>query len=189
MKVTILSGSVRLERQSHKVALYVETQLKHRGVETDVIDLAAEPLPIFGDPSMENSTVESRVKELGARLNRADALIFVTPEYHGSFSGVIKNALDYYWAEFQRKAIGVIAASSGKMGGINASSQLQHVVLSLGAYPVPMKLLVPEVHLAFDEGHQPVNERLVQSTEKFLTEFMWYAGAIHEKKLTELAEA
>ena len=187
MKIAILLGSIRAERQSHKVAQYLEKKLNDFGLETDLIDLALDPLPLMGEIVTQDEHVRSRIEKLGKRLNQAQAIILVTPEYHGSFSGALKNALDFYWAEFQRKAIGVVATSSGKMGGINASTQLQHVVLSLGAYPLPVKLLVPEIHLAFNEQDEAVNERFISSTEKFVTEFLWYADAINAKKSREKA--
>jgi azobenzene reductase len=90
--------------------------------------------------------------------------------------------LDYYWAEFKHKPMGVIATGSGRMGGINASTQMQHVILSLGAYPVPYKLLVPQIQHAFDEQMQPVNAELVKGTGRFLDEFLWFANAIVQAK-------
>jgi azobenzene reductase len=94
----------------------------------------------------------------------------------------LKNTLEYFWDEFSRKPIGVATASSGKMGGINASSQLQHVILSLGAYPAPLKLLVPEIETALDESFIPQNKKVVQSAERFLDELLWFADSLYQKK-------
>lgn len=184
MRVAILTGSVRPERQSHKVAYYLKKQLQERNIETDLIDMRYNPLPIFGSESYTDrqSDYETTISNLSERLQNVDAIIIVSPEYHGSFSGVLKNALDYFWDEFSKKPIGVAAASSGKMGGINASSQLQHVILSLGAYPVPLKLLVPEIDGALNEEYEPQNERLRKSAQKFLDEFLWFTEAVNEKK-------
>lgn len=174
MKVTILLGSVREERQSHRLAYYLQNKLLAKGTETALIDLMQQALPIFGQRGGDEKNVEPIRQSLAA----SDALLFVTPEYHGSFSGVLKNALDYYWPEFSKKTIAVAAASGGKMGGINASTQLQHVILSLGAYPLPLKLLIPEIHKAFDDTFTPMNESVAKSTDSFLTEFLWFAEAI-----------
>lgn len=124
MKITIVLGSVRKERQSFRLAYYLQQRLLEKRIGTDLIDLAKTPLPVFGQEVRE----EAHVEPMGLQLQQSDALIFVTPEYHGSFSGALKNALEYYWEEFYRKPIGVATASGGKMGGINASSQLQHVI-------------------------------------------------------------
>ncbi|MBC9797679.1 NADPH-dependent FMN reductase [Sinomicrobium weinanense] len=181
MKTTIVLGSVRNERQSHQLARYIQQQLANKGIGTDLVDLSETPLPIFGQQGADTTHVASIRKQ----LEQGDALIFVSPEYQGSFSGALKNMIDYYKPEFQQKPIGVATASSGKMGGINASSQLQHVILSLGAYPLPRKLLVPEIHQAFDDNLSPINDSITDHTHKFLEEFLWYADAIYRKKKAE----
>ena len=183
MKTAILSGSVRNGRHSHKIAYYLERQLEDRGIKADLIDLRENPLPVFGEPTGQNDQLPGHVRDLGRRLDQADAILLVTPEYHGSFSGALKNALDYFWSEFSKKPIGVATASAGRMGGINASTQLQHVILSLGAYALPAKLIVPEISNAFyDESYEPRNERIIKSTNKFLDEFLWLAEAVYLKK-------
>lgn len=182
MKIAILLGSARIGRQSHKVARYLSNELVKRGFDTDLIDLAEDPLPLLEDKAGQNPDEVEQRRKVSRRLSVADALLFVSPEYHGSFSGVLKNALDYFWSEFQKKPIGVATVSSGKMGGINASTQLQHVILSLGAYPLPLKLLVSEVHTAFDNEFNIVREQLTSSAGRFLDEFTWFAEAITEKK-------
>lgn len=96
MKIAILLGAVRPGRQSHKAAYYLGKLLKEHDVEADVIDLLKTPLPVFGSHD-DNPVAGKVVENIRLRLEEADALIFVTPEYQGSFSGALKNALDYYW--------------------------------------------------------------------------------------------
>jgi len=184
MKIAILLGAIRQGRQSHKAAYYLAKLLKEHDAETDVIDLLKTPLPVFGTHD-EAPGAGNMVESIRLRLEDADALIFVTPEYQGSFSGALKNALDYYWAEFKRKPIGVVTASTGKMGGINASTQLQHVILSLGAFPLPAKLLISGIQEAFDENYAPMNDAIVKQTHQFVDEFLWFAEALHQKKAAE----
>jgi azobenzene reductase len=183
MKVAIILGSIRIGRQTHNIAYYAEQKLKERGVETFMIDLADHPLPFMDERTARPETETEEIAAMGTHLREADAILLVTPEYHGSFTGVLKNALDYYWSEFARKPMGVIATGSGRMGGINASTQLQHVILSLGAYALPFKLLIPEVQHAFDEHMQPLREDVVKNTRRFLDEFMWFASAIVQYRM------
>lgn len=185
MKTAILLGSVREGRQSHRAAYYVAGALEKRGIETDLIDLAKTPLPILGAPVENDPELKNNKNEISGKLMAADAFIFVTPEYHGSLSGVLKNAIDHFWEEFQKKTVGVVAASAGRMAGINASTQLQHVILSLGAFPMPLKLLIPKIQNAFDEKFQPQDEKIVANTEKFLDEFLWLSDALVQKKKAE----
>ncbi len=187
MKISILLGSVREGRQSHKVAYFLKKKIKQQNIEADLIDLAEEPLPIMGRRDENESGVEHRISQISNRLDESDGIILVTPEYHGSFSGALKNALDYFTPEFRKKPVGVVAASAGGMAGINASSQLQHVILSMNAFPMPLKFLVPEIHQSFNEEYEPENEKIVAVGDKFLSEFIWFTDALQQKKIKEEA--
>ena len=178
MRVALLLGSIRVGRQTHKIAYYLENRLKERGVETDMIDLLHYQLPLMEERAGRNPEQLPVVAEVGEKLKEADAMLLITPEYHGTFSGVLKNAIDYYWNELKKKPVGVVTATGGKMGGINASTQLQHVILSMGSFPLPQKLLVPNVENSIDEEYNPLNEEVVNNSKKFLDEFLWFAEAI-----------
>lgn len=182
MKVAILLGSVRMGRQTHKAAYYLKKKLENRKIKTDLIDLAEEPLPLLKERVGHHPDPPENAVDISERLNEADALLLVTPEYHGSVSGVLKNAIDYFWSEFQKKPIGVVAASAGGFGGINASTHLQQIILGVGAYPMPLNLLVPRIHQAFNDSFEPQNENIIKSTENFLDEFLWFADALHQKR-------
>lgn len=182
MKIAIIIGSIRQGRQSQKIAHYLQHKLQANGSNIDLIDLAATPLPMLEERVGKHPQLPAEVQELSHRLHAADAVIMVTPEYHGSFSGVLKNALDYFYSEFSKKAIGIVTVSAGKFGGINAATQLQQVILSLGAFPLPTKLLVPEVYGAFNEAQELTNELTIRSAQRFIDDFQWFASAIYEKK-------
>lgn len=184
MKIAILSGSVREERQSHKVSYFLKRVLEKRNVEADLIDLAKEPLPIMGQNGNDSKT-EQHIRQISRRLQESDAILLVTPEYHGSFSGVLKNALDHFTPEFQKKPVGVAAASAGRMAGINASNHVQHVILSMDAFPLPLKFLVPEIHLSFNDNFEPQNEAIETSADAFLDEFLWFSDALYQKRVKE----
>ncbi|MEO0471661.1 MAG: NAD(P)H-dependent oxidoreductase, partial [Bacteroidota bacterium] len=138
MNIAIISGSVRSGRHSHKVATYLHQQLSLRdGIKVDLMDLHTWQLPILENRWKKLDNPPSNLVNFSASLQTADGLIFVSPEYHGSYTGVLKNAVDHYWHEFHRKPIGVVATGSGKFGGINASTEMQQLILSLGAFPMP----------------------------------------------------
>jgi azobenzene reductase len=185
MKFAIILGSIRIGRQSHKIAYYLERMIRQKGIDVAMIDLAEHPLPMMEEDNGRLRSPADDISIIGIQLKEADGMILVSPEYHGSFSGVLKNALDFYWAEFKKKPIGVVTTGSGKMGGINASGQMQHVVLSLGAYPLPTKLLIPEIQHAFNDKYEPLREDIVKNSERFLNEFIWFADAIATAKLAE----
>ncbi len=185
MKVAILIGSIRKGRQSQKAAYLIEKKLKERGAEVDIIDLAETSLPMLEERADRDPQVAPEVIAVGKRLSVSDSVILLSPEYHGSYTGVLKNALDYYRAEFQKKPIGVIAVSSGKMAGINASVQMQHLVLSMGAYALPQKFLVPDINNTIDEQGNTEVAALQAQADKFTDEFVWLTQAIVNAKNTQ----
>jgi azobenzene reductase len=179
MKLIILLGSVREGRQSHKIATYLLRRLEAEpGTTPELVDLKAQPLPIFESRWQQDDAPQEALASLGERLQAADAMIFVSPEYHGSYTGVLKNAVDHYWGEFARKPIGVVATGAGQFGGLNASTEMQQLVLSIGAFPMPLKLLVPRIKHAFDENDELIDEKSRELTEKFVNEFLWFSRAI-----------
>lgn len=159
MKIALLLGSIRQGRHSHKAAYHLSQCLQqHPQVsQVHIWDLATHPLPLMDTPA----STDTNVVMLQQLLQAADGVVLVSPEYHGSYTGVLKNALDYLGGNFKAKPIAVLCTGSGKMGGINASVQLQHLILSMGCYPMPQKLLVPFVDQAFDEANQQPNDAIL----------------------------
>jgi NAD(P)H-dependent FMN reductase len=188
MNIVIISGSTRIGRLSHKASIELQKRFAKRGISTEIIDLSEYRFPILEETAKKHQNPPEGLKEFAQKLDEADAMIFVSPEYHGSYSGALKNAIDYVWKEFDKKPIGVVTATTGKFGGVNASTQMQLLVLSLGAFPMPYKLLVPFVDEAFDENGILVSESTAKSFEKFINEFLWFAEAIVNQKATQKAK-
>ena len=185
MKIVIILGSVREGRQSNKVSNELaKIFLTKTKASIEILDLASYNLPLMTEKISKMPQAPEALLTFADKVNQADALIFVSPEYNGTYTGVFKNAIDYLFKEFHRKPIGVVSVASGKMGGINCSLQLQHLVLSLGAYPMPLKLLVPFVQNAFDADENLIEEGLIKSFDAFTNEFLWFAEAIVKHKQT-----
>ncbi|TAH21446.1 MAG: NADPH-dependent oxidoreductase [Cytophagales bacterium] len=178
MNIVIISGSTRTGRLSHQATVELHRRMALQGISAEIIDLAEYNLPMLEDTASKHKNPPPLLATFAQKLDAADAMVFVSPEYHGSYSGALKNALDYVWKEFSKKPIGVVTATTGKFGGINASTQMQLLILSLGAFPMPYKLLVPDVDKAFDASGTLTNETTAKSFEKFISEFMWFAKAI-----------
>ncbi len=186
MNILIISGSVRAGRKSHDVAVELQKRfISHGMVDTHILDLAAYNLPVLEEKFIAGRDMPAGLAEIQQKLDKAEAMVFLSPEYHGSYSGALKNALDYFWKEFTRKPIGVVAVASGKYGGINASTEMQQLVLSLGGFPLPYKLLIPMVQNAFDENGRITDEMLSKNFDKFVTEYAWFAEALADRKAKE----
>jgi azobenzene reductase len=184
LNTVIISGSIRKGRQTHKVSIELHKRLIDAGYSnTQILDIATYNIPVAEERFGKLETPLTEINTTQKILDSADAMIFVSPEYHGSYSGALKNFLDYFWKEFLRKPIAVASVSTGRFGGINASTEMQQLVLSLGAYAMPQKLIVSTIHNSIDETGDVKDEFLDTNIKKFISEYTWFAEAIAEKKL------
>jgi NAD(P)H-dependent FMN reductase len=126
IRIGIILGSTRPGRRGEQVARWVlEAASKRDDADFELIDLADYPLPHLDEPlppSMGNYQ-NPHTQDWAAVIARFDGFIFVTPEYNHSTSGVLKNAIDYLYAEWNNKAMGVV--SYGAVGGARAAEHLR----------------------------------------------------------------
>lgn len=188
MNLTIVSASTRIGRKSHRVALGLEKFLQGiENLDVTVADLARYPIPLFEEVVTNHPQPSPVMLELGGILHQSDAFLFVTPEYNGTYTPALKNMVDSYnKTEFSRKAIGIVTATTGGMGGMRAAMQMQQLIPALFAFASPHMLLVPHLTQKFDEDGNLTDENFRKSLDNFTKEFLWLAEAVHEKKAKEL---
>ena len=175
MKITIISSSTRMDRVSHRIALALEKQISRIGHEAIVIDLLELKLPLFSERYARVPDKPKGWTETMDILLASDGIIFLTPEYNGSFSSGLKNFIDVFAKKgFRGKPIGVATGSSGSMGGIRAAYQLQQVILSLFAYPQPQMLTVGEMQHRFDETGEIIDEDFRPHFESYVNKFIQF---------------
>ena len=107
------------------------------GFTVEVLDLAEIGLPMLDEPNhprLGNYTHE-HTKAWSASIAAADAFVFVMPEYNYSFNAPLKNAIDYLWAEWQHKPVGLVSYG-GVSGGLRAAQKVRQVVTSLSMVPL-----------------------------------------------------
>jgi NAD(P)H-dependent FMN reductase len=131
-KIAIILGSTRPGRNGEAVAKWVrDIAVKRDDATFELVDLADFPLPHFdepGSPAWGNYQNE-HTKAWSAKIAQYDGFVFVTPEYNHSTSGVLKNALDYLYNEWNNKAAAFV--SYGSVGGARAVEHLRLVASEL----------------------------------------------------------
>src|SRR5437016_13360126 len=102
--IPVILGSIRRNRESAKVAKFAVNWLRRlEGVSTELLDLREFNLPMMEERLRFREDAPASALELSARINRADSIVIVTPEYSSGYPGVLKNALDYLKPEYKRK--------------------------------------------------------------------------------------
>ena len=125
-RIGVILGSTRPGRRGEQVARWVmEIASRRSDGEFELVDLAEYPLPHLDEPLPANmgQYQNTHTKDWAATIGRFDGFVFVTPEYNHSTSGVLKNAIDYLYAEWNNKAMGVV--SYGAVGGARAAEHLR----------------------------------------------------------------
>jgi len=181
--IPILVGSTRRDRQSIKVARFVFGRLQQRqNVQTELLDLLEYNLPIMEERLRFRDDPPPRLIEFAAKIDRADSIVIVTPEYNNGYPGVLKNALDYLLPEYERKPVGIVTVSAGGHGGITCLAQLRLVTIGMGAFPIPENLAVSRVHESFNEDGTPNDPAYEKRADGFFDELLWFTDAIVDKK-------
>ncbi|MFD6447342.1 NADPH-dependent FMN reductase [Promicromonospora sp. NPDC060204] len=131
-EIAIIVGSTRPGRYSDAVSQWVLDRAKERTDATfELIDLADHPLPHLDEPvpASGGAYTHDHTKAWSRVIGRFDGYVFVTPEYNHSTTGVLKNAIDYLYAEWNDKAAGFV--SYGVAGGTRAVEHLRLVAAEL----------------------------------------------------------
>ena len=164
MNVLAMVGSLR-KGSYNKLALRAALELKPAELEIEGFDLA--PIPPYNE-DMREKGFPPVVEELRNRIQAADALLFVTPEYNYSVPGVLKNAID--WASrppervFDGKPVAVMGASGGRLGTARAQYHLRQIGVFLNMHFINK----PEVMISFAEKAFDASGRLTDDAARKL---------------------
>jgi NAD(P)H-dependent FMN reductase len=127
-RIGIILGSTRPNRNGEQVANWVFGLASRRDdAEFELIDLRDYPLPHLDEPLPPSlgQYQHEHTKQWAATIASFDGFVIVTPEYNHGTSGVLKNAIDYLYAEWNNKAVGFV--SYGAVGGARAVEHLRLV--------------------------------------------------------------
>ena len=175
MKIVALSGSLR--HGAYNTAL-LKTAAKllpnHCTLEFASIDL-----PLYSE-DLEGEDLPKDVQQFKQQIASADRILISSPEYNHSFSGVLKNALDWgsrpaFESPFKGKHVAILTAAKSPVGGARAQAQLRLVLASMlcHVYAGP-EYLLPNAHEKFNSEGVLVDEtsrqRLLRLLESFISD-------------------
>jgi NAD(P)H-dependent FMN reductase len=154
MLVAGICGSLRPGSYTRMAVRIALEGAREAGAQTKLIDLTAYQL-LFCDGKEDESNYPEDVFKLRRDVAQAHGLVLGTPEYHGSYSGVLKNALDLMgFDEIEGKMIGLVGVSGGALGAFNALTGLRTIGRALHAWVIPEQAAIAKAWNAFDEeGH------------------------------------
>ncbi|HJN51324.1 MAG: NAD(P)H-dependent oxidoreductase [Pseudomonadales bacterium] len=172
IRIVIIKGSVRPGNYTAMAAELVADEIrKHPDIALDVIDPAELNLQ---PPGVESNDAE--VTGFVETVSRATGVIFATPEYHGSFSSVMKLAIENlgFPSVLSGKPVALLGVAAGAIGAIKSLEQLRGVCSHVGAIVLPGSVSVAGVQSVFDEGGHCLDENTERRIRQVGTNLIEY---------------
>ena len=177
----IVIASTRPGRVGLPVAQWFDGVARAQGdFDVEVVDLAEVALPLFDEPGhpIARQYLHPHTVAWSESVDRADAFVFVVPEYNHSYNAAIKNALDYLHVEWNYKPVGFVSYG-GVAAGTRAMTALKPVVAALRMVPVVEAVNIPFVaQFIDDEGRFVPNDQLTFGAAGMLAELAELEGAL-----------
>lgn len=165
--ITIIVGTNRPNSRARRVAVLYAELLERQGAAYQLLDLAYLPADFTATALYANAGKHAEFNELFALTSNADKLVFVVPEYNGSFPGVLKAFIDGlpYPGGIRGKKAALVGVSTGVQGGILALSHMTDILMYLGTAVLPARVRLPVIDKHLSEDGQlsnPLYQQLLQ---------------------------
>ena len=184
LQIAVVIGSTREGRWGDRVAEWFAREARRRpDLLVDVVDLADLDLP--GVLPMQH---DAAIRAYADRIERADGIVVVTPEYNHSYPASLKQAIDVLNAPWRRKPVAFVSYG-GMSGGLRAVEHLRGVFAELHATTIRETVSLHGHPRLFDESGEmldPTGPAAAAAT--LLDELVWWAAALRTARDADLAE-
>lgn len=187
MKILIICGSIAKKAHTRSLLKYTEQLLRNKDIEVVFWELLTNPLPI-AIPEFHKDPLQStdeNVKLFINEINSADGFVLGSPLYHGSYSGVLKNALDnLYYDAFKNKPVALVSNSSSIRNCAHPCEHLRLVVRALYGYALQSQIGTADSDYSeIENGYVLVNEDIKERVLKQVEELINFAKLLKENAI------
>jgi NAD(P)H-dependent FMN reductase len=180
LDIPILYGSYRSHRMGIRLAHYLVAGFAKAGHNAELIDAKAIDLPMLDKRYSDYAPGEApeAMKALAAKLRAADAFVFVAGEYNRGVQPGLKNLVDHFLVEFERRPAAIASYSAGRLAGTHSNAAWHVTLTGMGMAIIPNTLTVGQIDQALDENALPVGEgggALERAFPKFAAELTWWS--------------
>jgi len=174
--VPVILGSIRRNRRSYFPARLLAERVAAAGHETQLLDLRELALPMYDEEEATDN--HAGVLAFKAAIARSDASVWLSPEYNHSFTGVVKNAVDFLHDELRRKPVATCGLAGAAHGGVRASEGLKTILIELHALPIRESVNFSEARTLFDAEGTLLRQEFIARIDYVLADLVWYARAL-----------
>jgi len=148
--ILIISGTNRPESNAQRVSRALLQHYRAANLSAELFSLTELPCQVFHPDSYAKKPPE--MVAVQNRVLAAAGLHVVTPEYNGSFPGVLKYFIDLlkFPESFEHKPVAFVGEAAGAWGALRAVEQLQHIFGYRNAHVYPQRVFIPMVREKFD---------------------------------------
>ena len=150
--ITLLSGTNRPGSNTRKITALIERFYLQMGVPCQVLDLADLPAEIFSPTAYGEKP--AAFAPFADAILASSGVVIITPEYNGSFPGVLKYFIDMlpFPESFENRPVCFIGLAAGMWGGLRSVEQLQHILGYRNAHVYPAKVFMPGIGQLLKDG-------------------------------------
>jgi azobenzene reductase len=186
LKILGVGSSMRRNSYGTKALKSILDMTKKYDAETRLLNLLETKLPLF-DPersTVEDTSLSDELHKITDYVIWADAFVLVSPDYHGSMSGVMKNFLDHFWEEFAGKTFGYVCTSHEK--GLTAMDQMRTAIRQCYGWSLPYGVSI-NGELDFNTKGEIINDLLVKRLDMLAHDLIAYGRLIREQFLKDIS--
>jgi chromate reductase, NAD(P)H dehydrogenase (quinone) len=179
-RIIILSATDRPNSKALQIAKYVAAKFSQTGAEADIVSLEYFPLASVAGGKYGNSIPE--VEAFNDKILSADGIVFIVPEYNGSFPGILKVFIDYlpFPQAFSNQPLAFIGEAAGAFGALRAVEQLQQICAYRNALMFPERVFIQRVNRNFDMENGISDEKANGFLESMISNFAEFVSQIRQ---------
>ena len=181
-RILVFYGSYRSDRMGIRLANFIVTGLKARGVDAELIDAKAVGLPMLDRMYKEHApgSAPPALEALAANIRAADAFVFVAGEYNWGVQPGLKNLTDHFLEEFFWRPAAIASYSAGRLAGARSNFVWHGTLSEMGMVVISSTLTVGPIAQALDPDSKRVGEAgqaLERSFGRFADDLVWWTEA------------
>ncbi len=181
-KVLVFYGSYRVDRMGIRLADFIVTRLKQRGLDVEFIDAKAVNLPMLDRMYKEYKpgTAPEALETLAQKIKAADAFLFVVGEYNWGVQPGLKNLTDHFLEEWFWRPAAIASYSAGRFSGVRSATAWHGTLSEMGMIVVSSTLAVGPIAQTLSAEGEPTGDggkALERSFPRFADDLAWWTEA------------